>query len=237
MSMGTAMNPLACPRCEHIDQVQSVATVYTAETGVHEGTTTGASTGLAVGGFGLAPVSMAHRVHTSGTLASQLALLVAPPSEPRRPPRTRAVKGLVAVGIVGSAGLLLTLSAIFPSDAPSPQARAVGVVGGLGLVLVSLVVLWFVQRHRRREWVGYQAARQIWPHAARTWWEAMVCRRCYVAFYPPGALPGVAAARQMIPLPELRSTQLRIAEQLAELGEPAGARPDAGRVPAVRPLP
>jgi hypothetical protein len=209
MATGTAMNSLACPRCEHIDQVQSVATVYSAETGTHVSTTTGASAGA----FGLSPVMMGHRAHTSGTHTSQLALLVAPPSEPRRPPRTLLLKELVAVVIVGLTGLLLTLSAILPSGTPLPQARAVGVVGGVGLVAVAFAVLWFGQRYRRREWAAYRTARQLWPHVTRTWWEAMACRRCYIAFYPPDALPGVAAARQMIPLPEFRSTQSKIAEQ------------------------
>jgi hypothetical protein len=219
------MNPLTCPRCGHIDQVQSAATVYAVGSGVQHGVTTGLSGGLAVGAFGVAPVVMGHRSYTVGTQASQLALSVAPPPVPQRPRRMPSAGEVVLLVLLGVPALIMLVVAVTAPNAPSIGARAVAVLFCLMLLAVPVTVLAFGERRRSRRRTNHRAYRRVWPTAIRAWQEAMVCLRCHIAFFPAAAAAGMPAARDAVPLPGFGAAVLAVGMQVTEWAEAGNRSP------------
>lgn len=212
------MHPLTCPRCGQIDQVRSIATVYTAGSGIGPG-----------------PASMGCRYGPIGAMSSQLAMLVAPHPAPYRPRRTPSDWEFALFLLVGVPGLLVAGYAVSTRDAPSLTARFGELVIGLMMLAIPVIVWWFARRGRRRRWAAFEAYQRIWPEVARAWWEALLCLRCHIAFYARGSLPGVDAARRMIPLPEFRVAVLAVASQATNLAEFAARGPAEGTAVTAEP--
>jgi hypothetical protein len=213
-----AMHPLTCPRCGQIDQVRSVATVYTAGSGIGAGT--------APMGYHYGPIS---------AVSSQLAMLVAPHTPPYRPQRAPSGWEFALFLCVGVPGTLIAGYAVSARDAPSLGARFGGLFIGLTMLAIPVIGWSFAQPGRRRRWAAYEAYQRIWPEVARAWWEAFLCLRCHIAFYAAGALQGVDAARRMIPLPEFRVAVLAVASQATSLAELAARGPAAGTAVTAEP--
>jgi hypothetical protein len=58
----------------------------------------------------------------------------------------------------------------------------------VGLALLAILLLAVIM-HSRKLQRRYEASLAVWPAYMHIWQNAMVCLRCYVAFFPAGALP------------------------------------------------
>lgn len=207
------MNALTCPLCGHIDQVQSVATVYAAGTGVHAGTITG----MAAGGFGAVPALLGLHGHTVGTQASGLAVAVAPPPAPGAPRRLPGTGETVVAALFGLPGIAVTwITLDFQPDIDQPSSRALLQALALMRVAIAVFILLLGQIRLFRRRKAYRVYRRIWPAASRAWRQAMVCLRCHLAFFPDGTPVHSGGAHGVIPLGRFRSTVLDIGAATTE---------------------
>jgi hypothetical protein len=192
------MNGLTCPRCAQVDQVQSVQSIYTTQSGIHH------SSGLAVGGV-LAGGPMVARVTSTGTQASHLALRLAPPPEPRRRSAfgCGAWLGLVLLVCFGLIGLI---GASVASGPDAAKDRLVGYLAGIiSLCLVPVVIFVTIRRERalKREYQSYAA---VWPAMTQVWQTAMACLRCHGVFFPPGTpLTAMVGGTQLLPIDDFQN--------------------------------
>jgi len=194
----------ACPRCLQLDQVQSAQTVYAAQSGVTDSraTTVGAV-------IGAGPVIAGTRTH--GTHVTNLARQLAPPATPRRGSLVNF--GDIVLLLGGLIAIALGRDGMRPANPASDrQLGEIVVLVGVGLLAASvLIVAVRSQRDRRR----YQAYRAIWPACMHVWQTAMVCLRCYGAFFPADALPAGLDPASLIPVGSFRSAVTDIGAQLA----------------------
>jgi hypothetical protein len=209
---GMEMAPV-CPRCSQLDQVQSAQSLYAAQSGVTDSraTTVGAV-------IGAGPVIAGTRTH--GTHVTNLARQLVPPASPRRASLVNA--GDIVLLLGGLIAIALGRDGMRPSNPASDRRLGeIVVLVGVGLLAASvLIVAVRSQRDRRR----YQAYRATWPAYMYVWQTAMVCLRCYGAFFPADALPAELDPASLIPVGSFRSAVIDIGTHLA-LASPERYRP------------
>ena len=202
-----------CPRCSQVDQVRSVQTIYAAQTGVTR------SAGTAVGGIiGGNPVIMPVIMNTSsyGTDASSLALQLAPPPHPRRISVMNC--GVIAAFILPVGMVLLGWGLTVRPPGPSTGDRVSGpifLILGLALALGLFLIFFFESRKFERR---YRAHVAVWPALVHVWQNAMICLRCYGAFFPAGALPTGPSPDEFIPIGFFQAAVTDIGNRLARAG-------------------
>lgn len=193
-----------CPRCSQLDQVQSAQSLYAAQSGVTDSraTTVGAV-------IGAGPVIAGTRSH--GTHVTNLARQLAPPATPSRASLVNF--GDIVLLLGGLIAVALGRDGMRPANPASDrQLGEIIVLVGVGLLAASvLIVAVRSQRDRRR----YQAYRATWPAYMYVWQRAMVCLRCYGAFFPAGELPAGLDPASLIPVGSFRSAITDIGARLA----------------------
>lgn len=203
---GDRPDTLHCPRCGRLDQVQSVQSVHAAQSGVSSGS------GVAGGGGPAGPTVMA--MSFTGSSASHLALLLAPPPAPRRDSAWNcgvfmAVAVIIFMGLMGVLGALL-------SDGPEDSAERLGAtLFAVGLFCLLPLVFAFAAREDRKLARRYEDYAAVWPAMLHLWRTAMICLRCHGAFFP-GGLPQVGLAPGvLLPAEGFRRAVAEIGARLA----------------------
>lgn len=195
------MNPLTCPQCAQVDQVQSVQSVYATQSGVTHGSS------LAVGGALTGP--MVARVESRGTLASNLALRLTPPPEPRR--QSAAGCG-VAFAVTGALGIAAVAFAGSRVTEGTDKTKSIAIVIG-ALCVIPIVIIGVIRRERtfKRQYKEYAA---IWPAMMQVWQRAMACLRCHGVFFPPEVPTPGLSAEQLIPIDVFQAAVTDIGNRL-----------------------
>ncbi|MEV0273374.1 hypothetical protein AB0H43_31785 [Hamadaea sp. NPDC050747] len=192
--------------------MQTVRSLYESQSGTYSGVSTGVTSGVGFAGGRAVPVVGRTVTHTSGRTSTLLADTLAPPPVPAMPPQ----RGGVLIGFALAAPVLagcLTVPLLAGGADHAVRTAVIfwAAIGGPFLIVaVALIIHRITSRQRARQ--AYNAYSAIYPSQSAVWNAAFFCRRCNLAFLPPGAL-GVPGRHQTV-APQFQYMVTAVAAQL-----------------------
>lgn len=198
-----------CPQCASRDQVQTVRSVYEAQSGTYAGVTTGATVGVGSGG---ATIVGRTTFHTSGTQSTRLADHLAPPPAPSiTKPRGGCLLAAMCAAPVLAAVLTVPL---LLSGSPKALFNALVFWCAISMpfVVVAAVLIGRRVGDHGRARAAFAAQTAAHPGLMAVWSAAYVCVRCHLAYVPADAI--AAAGPRIAPVPQFQHMVVALANGL-----------------------
>lgn len=165
------VHPLAYPRCQTLDRVSKVSSLFGGDTSLTELSGDARRSHFSLHG------PRRYAIHLAGHSQSVRATYLAPPTEPSSP-MTDAGLGIVTLVISGIA----FLAAAHELDDRNPNSLMILAALCLGIFFGYLAYRAFIPNERAR--AKYAENQERWHRAFDRWNRAFACERCDLVYLP-----------------------------------------------------